>query len=647
MYEDMTYMQNSSYKKKNNISCNMIIIGLVVIALIISYFLIFKNIFKDKNVKMEERLVKEARDYVLKNNIYTNKEIYIDVSKLNITLNDNCSLISGVIYDGEKYYPNLVCSDYKSKVIKANQETSEYIALKGDEVMILARGMTFYDPGYISNDIVVPIGNVGTEEGVYNIYYKTTNSNNIVNRKVIIINNQEIKNLFPTISLNGEDLIYLVAGNNYQEEGVSAYDTYDGNISSNVKIDGTVNNTIKGEYIIGYTVTNSRGYSNTVTRKINVIDNETDLIIDYKLTPSTLTNENVLINLIVSNEYNKIIYPNGTEGNSLSYEVEENGIYKFIIYDKYDRAIEKEIEIDNIDREVPQGSCTATRYYNKTEIKVDMTTNKEISSYEYYLNNNLVQSTQSNYYISTVAKPSIVQVKVKDSINNQNELTCSFKDIGRQIVTNSKGKNCLEGYTCYIQFDYGDSQRYPFCSMQDKPNSCGGIGRNGCSLTSASNAIAFFGIKSKTGVLHTPYTVWDELYPVNKNTGQCNGGCSGWTRIRDAVVNAGLSAPRRVSSLNRNTLPQLLDNLRKGYPVIIHAKGKPFSSSTAHYMALLAIRDDGYVFLSDSANTSGTKKGTYNGKAYYVDTWISPDDLITGNVDEFLLVGPYGVYEGK
>ena len=647
MYEDMAYIRSGNTSKKPSISCNMIVIGLIVIALIISYFLFFKDLFKDKNVKMEDKLVKVARDYVLKNNIYTNKEIYIDVSKLNITLDDNCSLLSGVIYDGENYVPNLVCSNYKSNAIKANKETSEYITLKGDEVMVLARGMTFFDPGYISNDIVVPIGNVGTEEGVYNIYYKTTNSNNIVNRKVIIIDNQSIKNLFPTINLNGEELMYLVAGNQYQEEGIKAYDTYDGDISKNVKIEGSINSNAKGEYIIGYTVTNSRGYSNTIVRKVNVIDNETDLIIDYKLSPSSLTNENVLINLIVSNEYNKIIYPDSTEGNNLSYEVVENGVYKFTIYDKYDRVIEKEIEVDNIDREVPQGTCTATRFYNKTEIKVNLSTNKEISSYEYYLNNSLVQVNQSNYYVSTVAKPSVVKVKIKDSVNNQNEITCSLEDRQRQIVTNAKGKNCLEGYTCYVQFDYGDGRKYPFCSMQDNPNSCGGIGRNGCSITSATNAIAFFGIKSKTGVLHTPYTVWDELYPVNKNTGQCNGGCSGWTRIRDSIVNAGLSAPRNVSSLNNNTLPQLIEHLKKGYPAVVYASGKPFSSGRAHYMSLLGIRDDGYVFLSDSANTSGTKKGTYNGKAYYVDTWISPDDLITGNVDEFLLVGPYGVYEGK
>ncbi len=646
MYENITYMSAKNRNKKGT-SGYIIIIGLIVIALIISYFLIFKDLFKDKNIKMEEKLVNAARNYVLNNNIYTNREIYLNVSKLDIVLDDECNLVSGVIYDGENYYPNLVCSNYKSNVIKRNIEASEYINLKGDDVIILARGMAFTDPGYISNDIVTVIGNVGSEDGVYNLYYKPTNSNVMANRKVIIIDNQTIGNLFPNISLNGNDLIYLVAGNPYQEAGASALDTYDGNISSKVMIEGNVDINTAGEYLINYSVTNSKGYSNTVTRKIIVTESKTDLIIDYKINPSNLTNENVLINLVISDEYQKIIYPDGSEGRSLTYEVSENGLYKFTIYDTSNHSYEKEIEISNISRELPQGTCIATRYYNKTEVIVNPTSGKAISSYEYYINGNLMQMSQSSIYVSNIVKPSKVSVKIKDSINNVNEINCSFTDkLTRNITTSPKGKNCLEGMVCYIQYDYG-SNKYPFCSVNNNPNACGGIGQNGCSITSATNAIANMGIKSKNGTLYNPFTVWDELYPINKRTGECGGGCSGWSKIRAAIVNAGLSASRNEVALKKETMPTIIDNLKKGYPVVIYARGKPFSEGSAHYMTLLAIREDGYVFLSDSANTSGTKKSYYDGKQYYVDTWISPNDLLTGNVKEFLLVGPYGVYEGK
>jgi hypothetical protein len=619
---------------------------LIVIVLIVAYFLLFKDLFKNKNTKMEEEMVEKAKDYVLRNNVSTTKEIYLDVTKLNVTLNDNCSLTSGVIYDGTMYYPNLVCNDYKSNIIKTNSDLEEFIKIKGDDVVVLPKGVIFFDQGYESKDLVTVIGNVGSEEGVYNIYYKTTNSTGVATRKVIIIDNQIIRNLFPTLTLNGDEVIYLVEGNNYVEQGINGYDTIDGNISNKVVIDGVVNYNVVGEYNISYTLTNSRGYSNTITRKVNVISHDSDLVVDYTLNPRNLTNENVLITLNVSSDYNKIIYPDNTSGDKLTYEVIENGNYKFIIYDKYDRIIEKEIVIDNIDKTVPQGSCVATRYYNRTEIKVTIDTEREISSYEYLVNTS-TKTSQSNYYVAEVVKPSTVKVKVIDIVGNNNEIKCSFEDkLTRNIVTDSKGKNCLEGFKCYIQFDYGDARHYPYCSMSNNPNSCGGIGRNGCSITSTSNAIAAMGVKSKTGVLHTPYTVWDELYPVNHKNGQCGGGCSAWSRMRDAVINAGLSAPQKVGRINNNTIPEILDHLRKGYPVIVWADTGAFTSGK-HYMALLGVREDNYVFLSDSANTSGITKKYFKGKQYYVDTWIPTDDLITGLVKEYLLVGPYGLFEGK
>ena len=637
------YKKNMHQSKLNYI----IIVIVILIVGIASYSLFFKEVLKDKNIKMEEEMVEKAKEYILNNNISTAREIYIDVSKLNVTLEDDCSFTSGVIFDGANYIANLICKEYKSNVIKSNNDIKEYIALKGDEVMFIPKGMNFYDPGYASSDAVVIVGNVGTEEGVYNVYYKTKNSNSIAIRKVIILDNQELRNLFPTITLNGDELIHVVEGNNYVEEGVIGLDTVDGNIGNRVKIEGNVDIYTPGEYQLTYVLTNSRGYSNTITRKVIVIDKNSDLKVDYVIIPENYTNEDVAIKLIISDEFNKIVYPDDTEGKDLIYKVSENGTYKFMIYDTYNRIIEKEIDINNIDRTKPEGTCKATLSYNKTEVKVNITTEREISSYEYIIDGESTGSTQSKSYVSDKIKPATVKVKVTDSINNQNEIICSLEDkLSRQIVTDAKGKSCLEGFACYVQYDYGNAGTHPYCSMSNNPNSCGGIGRNGCSITSASIAIAAMGVKSSKGTLHNPYTVWEELYPINKRTGQCNGGCSGWSRIRDAVVNAGLTAPRTVSNVNSKNMGMITDHLKKGYPVIIRAASGPFTKN-GHYMALLGIREDGQVFLSDSANVSGTKKAIYNGRQYYVDTWIPTNDLITGNVKEFLLVGPAGMYEGK
>ena len=624
----------------------IIVIMLVIIVFFLMYVMFFKDAFKNRYQKMEDRMVSSAEEYVQNNNISVNKEIYFDVNKLGLTLDDDCRETSGVIYNGTTYQPYLACKEYETTVIPNNKEIKEYVELIGEEVIVITKGMSFYEPGYISKDIINKMGNVGTEEGVYTIYYKTTNSDKIAIRKVIIIDNSSVKSLFPTIKLKGDEITYVVINGNYVEPGVEATDTIDGNLSSSVKISGTVNTKTIDEYTISYQVTNSRGYTNYISRIVGVVPRESDLIVKSSISPENLTNQNVKIKLNLSDEYQKIIYPDGSEGRSLEYEVEENGKYRFIVFDKYGRDIVEEVEITNIDKTKPDGTCVAMIYYSKTDVKVTINSKNAISSYEYNLDGNLT-TTQTDTLSSKIVNPTSVKVKVKDIVNNISEITCTIeKSPVPQIITNEKGKQCLEGYVCYVQMEWG-SRQYPYCSMSDKPdgsnNSCNGINASGCSITSATNAIAAMGIKSKNGTLHTPWTVYDELYPVNKSTGRCGGGCSGWERIRDAIVETGLTAPERVDKFNKNNLYKVTDNLKQGYPVIIHANGRPYSSGNGHYMTLLAIRDDGYVFLSDSAND----KGVGTKRDYPVDTWIPTDNLLTGNIDEFLLVGPPGLYKGK
>ena len=629
--------------KKINKYNYMIIFILIAIVAIICYLLMFQDLFKDPYVKQEEDMVEIAINYVEKNNVSTYSEIYLDAIKLDIDLPNECSITSGVIYDGANYIPNLVCNDYQSVVIKSNKEIEDFIKLKGNDVMIIPKGNSYYEPGYISNDIVSAIGSVGTEEGVYNVFYKTNNSNRLAIRKVIVIDNNAVSRLFPIINLMGDDVIYLVQNEKYVEPGVTGYDLTDGDISNNIQVEGTVNTKTPGEYTLTYVLTNSLGNSNVITRKVHVLSSTSDLVVDYRITPETDTNKNVIIKLSISGNYTKIVYPNGTEGKGLSYAVKDNGVYNFIVYDDYNRTVQKSVEIKNIDRAVPEGTCVATTYYNKTDVKVNITSSRTISSYSYILDGSTLANIQSSSYVSNKVKPSSVSVKIKDSLGNSNVIVCSIANqTERKIVTNSKGKNCLEGLACYVQYDYQNTARYPFCSMSGDQSSCGGIGQSGCSITATTNAIAAMGVKSRSGALYNPYTVYDELYPIHAN-GTCNGGCSAWERMRDAVINAGLSAPANVGGISASSMSTIINHLRKGYPVIVWAKNGAYTSG-GHYMALLGVRSDGYVFLSDSANSHGTFKSNYNGHQYHVDTWISTNDLINGNVREYLLVGPKGMF---
>ena len=621
-----------------------IVIGIIVI-IILSYFLFFKDMFKSRVQILEEELISSAKNYVERNNIITNKEIYIDSSKLDITLDEGCSILSGVIYDGNDYKPYLMCRSYHTKLID-NSSLSEYISLRGDDVVILAKGMTFYDPGYVSNDSVVETGDLGTEEGVYTIHYKTRNSDHLATRKVIIIDNSSLKSMYPTITLNGDEIIYLVKNTIYKEAGVIARDTIDGDITNNVIIGNNINNNVIGEYKVNYIVTNSRGFTYSLNRKIQVVEKDSDLVLNYSLSTTYLTNESVTIKLNIKNEYEKIIYPDGSSGNNLEYVVTSNGKYLFKVYDKYGREKELEVIINNIDKSMPNGVCIANVFYGRTEVVLNTSSFKNVNSYDYIIDNTSTGFIQSQKYISKISNPKEVRVILKDNVNNKQELLCEIVDkTKRVVVTNEKGKNCLDGYTCYVQFDYGNVSKYPYCSTSNNPKSCGGIGRSGCSITSVSIASTyeFFDIHSRSGATYTPFTIWEEAYPINKKTGQCNGGCSGWARMREALIATGLSVTKE-QHINRQNMPELIEHLKKGYPAIVHAQNGAYTD-VGHYMVLIGYQwEDGKVFLSNPDGRGKTKKREYKGKMYYQDTWISPNDLITGQVDEYVLVGPKGMF---
>ena len=79
----------------------------------------------------------------------------------------------------------------------------------------------------------------------------------------------------PTITLNGDANISLTVGDTYIEQGATAKDDNDGDITSKIKPSGTVSTTKVGKYTITYSVTNSKGKTATTKRTITVKAKET------------------------------------------------------------------------------------------------------------------------------------------------------------------------------------------------------------------------------------------------------------------------------------------------------------------------------------------------------------------------------------
>jgi len=75
----------------------------------------------------------------------------------------------------------------------------------------------------------------------------------------------------PVISLNGEGVVNLNVGEEYVEEGAVAIDDVDGDLSGLIVIEGDVDVSVAGEYIVVYSVSDSAGNLVEVERVVNVL----------------------------------------------------------------------------------------------------------------------------------------------------------------------------------------------------------------------------------------------------------------------------------------------------------------------------------------------------------------------------------------
>jgi Domain of unknown function (DUF5011) len=75
----------------------------------------------------------------------------------------------------------------------------------------------------------------------------------------------------PTISIVGQNSITLTVGDSYIDQGATALDDTDGDITATIVIANTVDTAIVGSYSVNYTATDLAGNTTTVTRVVDVI----------------------------------------------------------------------------------------------------------------------------------------------------------------------------------------------------------------------------------------------------------------------------------------------------------------------------------------------------------------------------------------
>ena len=82
----------------------------------------------------------------------------------------------------------------------------------------------------------------------------------------------------PVITLIGSANVSVTQGDNYTDEGATATDDVDGDLTSSISVSGNVDTDIIGNYILTYSVSDSSGNSTSATRNVEVTEINPDLV---------------------------------------------------------------------------------------------------------------------------------------------------------------------------------------------------------------------------------------------------------------------------------------------------------------------------------------------------------------------------------
>jgi hypothetical protein len=159
--------------------------------------------------------------------------------------------------------------------------TAPVITLNGDSNIDITKGRAYSDAGATALDDrdgdisskITTEGSVDTsKEGTYSIIYRVEDAsgNRAEERRVINVV-IEADTTAPVIRLNGDSNIDIIKGRAYSDAGATALDNRDGDISSKITTEGSVDTSKEGTYSIIYRVKDEAGNQSKKTRTVHVV----------------------------------------------------------------------------------------------------------------------------------------------------------------------------------------------------------------------------------------------------------------------------------------------------------------------------------------------------------------------------------------
>ena len=164
-----------------------------------------------------------------------------------------------------------------TRTIKVRDDINPVLKLKGDSPYKVQFASKYKDPGYTATDNydgditkkVKITGEVDTNEiGIYKLYYTATDSSENSVTKIRTV--EVVDTAAPKLTLIGKRKVTIKLGADYEDEGCTAYDAHDGDISDKVKVTDNIKKKIAGVYKSTCSVTDSFGNKSSISRTVQV-----------------------------------------------------------------------------------------------------------------------------------------------------------------------------------------------------------------------------------------------------------------------------------------------------------------------------------------------------------------------------------------
>ena len=185
----------------------------------------------------------------------------------------------------------------KNRTVNVVDTTDPVITILGSNPVDVEAGTAYVDAGATALDNADGdiTGNINTVDnvntgiiGAYTATYNVTDASGNFAEETRTVN--VVDTIAPVITLNGSDPVTIEVGTPYDDEGATANDTFEGDLTADILTVNPVNSAVVDTYTVTYDVSDSSGNPATqVTRTVNVVDTTLPQIIVLGTNPISVS----------------------------------------------------------------------------------------------------------------------------------------------------------------------------------------------------------------------------------------------------------------------------------------------------------------------------------------------------------------------